>query len=135
MILSEDGWLEINVDMDATEVQKRIKSKIHTYREQNLPYYKYSSSRKKSLFTLVNRLNQYGEVYLVRLPIHPEMMVIENELLPFFQDSIEDVIEASAGYLDLTMENTDYTYTDGNHLHKSSGMIVSEKIANWIKFQ
>jgi len=121
--------------MDEVEVKKRIKHKMHTYREQKLPNYNYSFSRKESLFNLVNRLNQYGEVYLVRLPIHPEMMVIENELLPFFQDSIEDVIEASAGYLDLTMENTDYTYTDGNHLHKSSGMIVSEKIALWIKYQ
>lgn len=132
MVLREDGWLEVNVDMDSVEVEKRIKSKMREYREQNLPNYQYSSSRKESLFNLVKRLNQYGEVYLVRLPVHPEMMTIENELLPFFQDSIEDVIDASSGYLDLTVQNSDFTYTDGNHLHKSSGKVVSGKIADWI---
>ena len=29
--------------------------------------------------------------------------------------------------------NSEYIYTDGNHLYKESGKIVTEKIAHWIK--
>lgn len=134
-VLRDDGWLEVNVDMDPSLVEKRTRAKMLTYREKNLPCYKYSDSRKKSLMQLVQRLNHNGEVFLVRLPIHPDMMTIENEMLPFFNDSIKDVIAISSGYLDLTAENTSHTYTDGNHLHKSSGEVVSRKVAYWIKNQ
>jgi hypothetical protein len=50
-----------------------------------------------------------------------------------FDSKIKDAILLSKDYLDLTKENSSFTYTDGNHLYKKSGAVVSEKIANWLK--
>jgi len=130
--LHENGWLEVSVDMDSIKVNNRINTKIKTYRTEHLPAYKYSSLRFKYLQKTIEYLNNFGEVYLIRLPIHHRMMKVENDLMPDFNHKIEALIPMTNGYLDMTIFNNDYHYIDGNHLYKSSGKKVSEKIAQWI---
>lgn len=136
MFLHVDGWLEINnIPMDSSTVAKRISSKVKTYREVHLPKTNFSSIRLSYLKKTVEYFKKYGKVYLVRLPIHSQMMEIENELMPDFSKKIEEVTNLSDGYLDLTAKNDSFTYTDGNHLHKNSGAEVSKIIAEWIAQQ
>jgi hypothetical protein len=132
IFLHQDGWLEVLIDMDSTKVQNRIENKERIYRENNLPNTKFSKIRYKYLVKIINFLNDHGKVYLVRLPIHPKIMEIEKELMPDFKNKIQNAINISSGYLDLTTQNSNYRYTDGNHLYKDSGELVSEIIANWI---
>lgn len=133
MFLHNDGWLEIsNIKMDSISVADRVSSKIETYRYEHLPKTNFSSTRLQYLIKTVCYLKEYGDVYLVRLPIHEKMMEIEKELMPDFDSKIKEAIDLSDGYLDMTPQNSLFNYTDGNHLYKDSGRKVSKIIANWI---
>jgi len=133
MYLHEDGWLELNLRTDTATIHKRTLRKMKDYRFNVLPKYKFSSLRLQYLIKTIQYLSNYGTVFLVRIPVSEEMMRIENELMLDFNFKIKEAILLSKDYLDLTKENSSFTYTDGNHLYKKSGAIVSEKIANWIK--
>lgn len=133
MKLQKDGWLEVTINMDSSSVNSRTEAKLKTYRERNLIIFKYSDLRLKYLEKTIKFLNSYGHVYLVRLPVHKQMMEIENELMPEFDDLIQGLVPSTSGYLDMTLDNKKYNYIDGNHLHKESGKTVSEKIGLWIK--
>ncbi|WP_353778453.1 hypothetical protein [Winogradskyella sp. 3972H.M.0a.05] len=130
--LHDDGWLEVNIDNDSTSVANRTLFTINDYKK-NLKKYNYSSARLSYLMKTIEFLSTYGNVYLVRLPIHPELMDIENTYMPDFDSKISEAISSSKGYLDLTNDNSGYHYIDGAHLHKESGAKISLRIANWIK--
>lgn len=132
LFLHNNGWLEVDVNLDSIDIPKNIEKKVITYREKHLPRTQFSANRYKYLKNTINFLKKHGKVYLVRLPIHTKMMQIEKELMPNFDNDINEAIILSHGYLDLTKKNSEFIYTDGNHLHKSSGKIVSEIVANWI---
>jgi hypothetical protein len=132
MFLHNDGWLEVSVNMEPKNVKRRTKKKINDYLDIVNDYH-YSEIRHQYLDKTIDYLKQYGNVYLIRLPIDPEMMVIENKLLPNFDEKISLTKAKCNGYLDLTPLNSEYTYTDGNHIYKESGKLVSKKIALWIR--
>jgi hypothetical protein len=132
MELKADGWLSVDVPMDSLSVYKRLESKLAIYREQHLKRFSFSPTRLNYLLQTIELLSQNGEVYLVRLPVHPEMMEIEKELMPDFDRIIQPAVDKSSGYLDLTPYNDNFQYTDGNHLYKESGKEVTRMIGNWI---
>ena len=133
LLLHNDGWLEVTVPMDSSNVVKRRISKIESYKNKQLPIFSYSKSRLSSLLALTNYLNNYGKVYLVRLPVSQPMLELENQLMPDFDEKLKPVTSASAGYLDLSQDASKYEYIDGNHIYKESGKEVSKVIAVWIK--
>ncbi len=135
LFLHDDGWLEVSPPMDSSLVKERIENKVQDYREDMLPYYKFSEARLSYLVKTIEYLQTHGKVYLVRLPIHERMMQVENELTNDFDLKIAEAIKLSNGYLDLTDLNSSFSYTDGNHLYKTSGEKVSRIIANWVKQQ
>jgi hypothetical protein len=135
MFLHDDGWLEVSVSMDSLSKDSRIKSKIEAYRLKNLPYFKFSSLRFKYLLRTINYLKKNGKVYLVQLPIHADMKQIEEEFMPDFDSKIQEIVPYTSGYLNLTEFSDLFIYTDGNHLHKESGKLVSQRIAKWIQEQ
>lgn len=132
--LHDDGWFEVSFSEDAPSVERRTRSTLNQYRRYESDY-KFSQLRLDYLLKTINFLNQHGKVYLVRLPVAPELMEIEQRLLPNFSLTIENAVAKSSGFLDLTNENSQYDYIDGVHLNKKSGQVVSEKIANWILAQ
>ncbi len=132
LLLHEDGWLEVSVDMSPVAVEKRLHSKIELYREEMLPHYQFSSVRFEYLRKTIELLNDHGRVFLVRMPVHPKMMEFEQELMPDFDDKIGKISSLTEGYLNMTKQNQKYEFTDGNHLNKTSGKLVSKEIALWI---
>jgi hypothetical protein len=132
MYLHKDGWLEVTVPMDSLNLNERIKEKVIDYRDKNSKEFTFSSLRLFYLKKTIKYLSKIGEVYLIRLPIHPEIYKIENNFMPDFNKKMEKITKYSNGYLDLTTRNKEFSYTDGNHLYKRSGSEVSEIISNWI---
>lgn len=132
MFLHKDGWLEVNIIMDSIIIKDKIERKVKSYLMNTLPKYKFSLFRLKFLIKTIKYLDNYGEVYLVRLPVHPKIMEVDNMLINNFNDKIKEAINKSSGYYDMTRFNDEFIYTDGNHLYKKSGIKVSEDIANWI---
>ena len=136
MKLHSDGWLEISgVNMDSAVVSERIKEKVETYMTTHLPESKFSSLRLNYLLKTIDYLKNYGDVYLVRLPVHRDIMTIDELLIPDFNTVVKTAIDKADGYLDLTDSNESYIYTDGNHLDSKSGSKVSSIVANWISAQ
>lgn len=133
--LHQDGWLEISVPMDSVSKNKRLEKKVTEYRNGPLKQYKFSSVRFSSLKETIEYLNKKGHVYLVRLPIHPKFLEIENEFMPDFNKKIQTLIPITYGYLDMTLQNDKFEYVDGNHIYKESGEQVTKDISSWIKKQ
>jgi len=95
--------------------------------------FKIIQERLDYLKKTIELLKLHGKVYMVRLPIHPKMFEIELKLLPEFNKIISPIAKMTNGYLDMSNENNCFQYTDGNHLYKKSGQLVSKEIAEWIK--
>ncbi|MEM8888712.1 MAG: hypothetical protein AAGD28_12075 [Bacteroidota bacterium] len=131
--LHQDGWLEVKLSRNQSEIDQRRKEKLAYHRKNSLPYYKFSSLRFSYLQKTIDFLQAHGKVYLIRLPIHPEMMALEEEMMPDFQAKVDLLIPEVDAYLDLTEFNSEYTYIDGTHLDVSSSTKMSKEIANWIK--
>lgn len=88
--LHDDGWLEVNVPMDETRMTKRLKDRAGAYRRQ-MPNYWFSEVRFNSLKRTMARLSAHGQVFLVRMPIHPRIMKMENELMPYFNEMMNEL--------------------------------------------
>jgi hypothetical protein len=132
MKLHHDGWLEVTVSMDSAKVEQRVAEKCKLYR-QHANVYKYSARRRFYLEEITRLLKKHGEVYLVRLPVHPEMKKIEQEFMPEFDLRIDTLARAnSVPYIDLSEKGANYQYTDGNHLFKNSSETVSAELAELI---
>ncbi len=131
--LHKDGWLEITVAMDSFSVHQRIKKGIKMYKDIHLKRYHFSNIRFTYLLKTIDFLKEHGAVYLVRLPVPSEMMKIETDLMPDFDNKMQEIVQkTSINYLDLTPSNSQLTFTDGNHLYKQSGEMVTRLIAQWI---
>lgn len=130
--LHDNGWLEISVNMDTSEIKKRIQSKKIDYMKNSMVF-RFSKARLGYLEKTIRIFKQHGKVYLVRLPVDTAIMNIENKYMPDFNEKIAKIIYISDGYLDFSPKNNDYRYTDGNHLYKASANKVSEEIGIWIK--
>lgn len=131
-LLHEDGWLEVTLATDTAAVNRRTKSTLQDS-ENSLAEYKFSALRLEYLQKTIAFLQNHGTVYLVRLPVSPKLMEIENQLISDFNTLLKPIAAQTSGYLDLSAKNSFYAYTDGVHLQKASGKIVSEEIAVWIK--
>lgn len=133
LYLHKDGWLEVSVPMDSVSVQERLESKLKEYREKNLSKYHFSELRLDYLKQTIEYLNPYAEVFLVRLPVHPDFFKLEKELIPDFDEKIENLTKlTNTFYWDMNSAHLDYDYVDGNHLYKKSGEKVSREIGKWI---
>jgi hypothetical protein len=130
--LHENGWLEVLVKRDSVARRIATIEKIEFYRRDVLPKFNFSSMRLNYLNKLIRYLKQYGKVYLVRIPIHPEMMKIEQELIPDFNHKIKESVQIADGYFDLTVLNDQVLLNDGNHLNVESAAKVTNILANKI---
>lgn len=104
---------------------------------QRLKTYNFSKVRLDFLEKTIAFLQKHGEVYLVRLPVSKAFFEMENIVMPEFDDIMVKIGDKqNVPYLDLTDLNPDLEYTDGNHLYKTSGALVSRELSKRIlKFQ
>ena len=130
--LHEDGWLEVTVPMSDASVERRSKAKEKAYAVLKADR-GYSEVRHKFLESTISFLEKHGTVFLVRIPVPLWMEDFEKELMPNFDQVIEELAEKeSVEYFNLTGSDIEYQFTDGNHLYKESGKQVSETIARRI---
>lgn len=136
VFLHQDGWLEVSIPMDSAAVKERIKLKVQEYKTWHVPFYRMSDTRVQSLEETIGFLREHGAVYLVRLPVQNEILELDNNLVPDFNERMNKLSEKyGVPYLDLTPTSNLYHYTDGNHLYKDSGKEVSRVIAGWVSKQ
>lgn len=133
LFLHADGWLEVKVPMNESSVAKRTKNKIGDYRDNILPKYKFSNVRFDYLKKTILFLKEHGSVYLVRLPVHPDMFVLEDKLMADFDQLLKECAVANGiDYLSYKDSVSGFEFTDGNHLAVNSAYKVSTQIAESI---
>lgn len=131
MVLHEDGWLEIDLPMLPADIEKRTQAKLTEYRTTRLPGATISPQRMGYLARTIDTLQHYGTVQLVRLPVDPRMLALEDTLAPHFSRYMQALADLKqVGLLDLTNNGAAWEYTDGNHLTPESGAKVTALIAD-----
>lgn len=127
--LHNDGWLEVSTNMNRKYVQKNTKKKVSSYLKM-MENKVFSDYRFDYLVKIINYLNQYGKVYLVRLPVDLSLLEIEENNFPNFDQHMNQLENVT--YINLKSTSHLYNYTDGNHLYKKSAKKISSNIANQI---
>jgi hypothetical protein len=131
--LHDDGWLEVKTDMNEDVVARRIKNKVKRQIEKKKSF-RFSKTRLSYLYETITYLQERGEVYLVKLPVHPDLLTSDDSVVPNFNElMIRLSQDTSAPYYDMSGENENYRYVDGIHLYRDSSKEVTKKIALWIK--
>ncbi len=130
--INQDGYLKVYASLDENVVAKKTSEKLKLYQEL-ADSSKVSEHRMSFLLKIISLLKKQGDVYLVRLPVHEEMLQIEQNYMPDFDIIMTEAISLSNGFYDMTNLDHNFKFTDGNHLEKSSSKIVSMKIGKWIK--
>lgn len=131
--LHEDGWMEINVDMNQDSVQARTRQKVIFY-EKIANQVELSNDRLRAFDEIINYLRTKGTVYLVRIPTSRNIMAIENKKYPHFNKLLQDIShKQNVKFFDFSNNTDDYRYTDGNHMYKESGKIFTSRLADSIQ--
>ncbi|MDX5449061.1 MAG: hypothetical protein LPK47_11855, partial [Bacteroidota bacterium] len=81
-----------------------------------------SKERLASLETIVQFLQGYGQVVLVRIPVNEDFLFLENSNFPTFDQVIEERFP-ELPYLNYCFprNSNKFQFTDGSHLTRSSG--------------
>ncbi|MCZ4409311.1 hypothetical protein O3Q51_10840 [Cryomorphaceae bacterium 1068] len=131
--LHDDGWLEIEMPFDTAYFKENTEDKVRNYNEL-VPKMKPSTERWKALNETVAYFKKYGEVFLVRVPVSPEMEEIEKNYYPSFDSDVMAFANGNSieflNYFDL---NDSLYFTDGNHLHRESARRFSKILGEDIK--
>ncbi len=127
--LHEDGWLEVNVDLTAEKVAKRVEGKTRFYLDNHLTKDTLSVQRVAYLRKTIEMLKQHGTVLLVRLPAHSAIHAIEKRYMPDFNGLMERLAEREGvSYLVIPPDDAKWSFTDGNHMTPATGAKVSRII-------
>lgn len=134
--LQEDGWLEVDVTMAPGVVQKRTEEKMKHYKNDMLPVYHFSETRYGYLKKTIALLQNQGRVFLVRIPVYPELYDLENVLMADFDGKMKGLCESEgAVYFNFGADGAAYRFTDGNHLWKGSAERFSIILGEQIQFE
>lgn len=128
LFLHKSGWLEVDISLSDSDLKRGIKEKILVYKNK-IKNYKISDIRLSYLEKTISLLSKHGKVILVRMPIHNDMLIIENEFDVGFNERME-VLKRKYDIPYLVYQDENYIFPDGNHLYKDSGKQFSEKLAN-----
>ena len=133
MEVAADGWLRVDLPMTAKERAANRATKMEAYR-RHAESWRISPYRIEALLRLITDLQRRGDVYLVRLPVDPSMLEIEEQYAPDFADSLRRWSAATGSpLLDLTPGSASFQTLDGNHLEQASGRRASRAIAEFIR--
>lgn len=133
-----DGWCEVRKKSEQSEVSKDDvlkwkKKKLEEF-EYMTNYYKKSKARAECLIETINYLKDFGQVYLVRLPVSHEFLKIEQSIWPNFNKQIEEIAENhDVVYFDYSADAEQYEFYDGSHLFGHSAKDFTQKLCDDIK--
>lgn len=133
--LHDDGWLEVNANMDSAHVEGNIRLKMQDYNKYIINKSEY---RFHWLENTIELLKRHGDVYLIRIPVSLQMFELENSLWPEFDNDINNIsLQHSVPYFSFIKESGKYRTTDGNHIYKEDGKkftrLVCDSIISYIR--
>lgn len=129
--LHDDGWLEMKLKNDSISRSSRLKSKLSN--KNYASNYTPSEVRLEYLKKTIDVLKEKGDVYMVRLPMHKDILERQENALPQFEQMMNDIsTEKNIPYFSFINDSHHYLYSDGSHLTPESARKISIDIANKI---
>ena len=126
LFLHHDGWLENKKNYSMKSINELTMRKIDIFENR---IYERSDIRIQYLDSTISFLKNYGEVILVRLPIHPKFIEMENKFFPEFENEIGRVkSNHRIKYLSMINNKNNYSFFDGNHLSRESATKFSKDL-------
>lgn len=124
-----DGWYETTADLIGTSEEERREFMIEFYKGY-LGKNSFSEQRYKFLIDTIEFLESKGDVYLVRMPLHDEILEIEDQVDINF-DLRMDALSKSYGvpFFDFSKMEYEFEFKDGLHLNKESAQKFSMILA------
>ncbi|MCF8273409.1 MAG: hypothetical protein K9I95_06220 [Flavobacteriaceae bacterium] len=129
----KNGWMEINHISNDKRVLKAWKDEQMRRFIEMSKTSKPSDFRFKSLDTLVKTLKDFGEVYLLRLPIDADFLELENNYFKEFNTRVQTVAnENDIKYFNFGTTNDDYFAFEGHHLDTKSAELFTKNVCDSI---
>ena len=125
--LHPDGWLEVNIGLDSAQVRARTARKLRDYQQLAATQH-LSAGRLAALRQTIEFLKPHGRVVLVRLPVGPGLLALEQVYQPGFDAQMRQLAAGfTVQYVDYSAAH--YATTDGNHLQKAASETFSQQLA------
>jgi hypothetical protein len=129
--LHPDGWLEIALPPPTANpalLKRRTAEKLATYRALAASS-QLAGIRLSYLKATIEYLRQHGQVVLVRLPTGPEMVAVESQYQPDFDQAMQQLAR-SCGVPYFNYLALPYPTNDGNHLTRTAAAQLSQRLAD-----
>jgi hypothetical protein len=131
----EDGWIEVTRDIDTAEIEKRTRGKAEGFRS-SLRDSKIAQYRIDEMTSLIDRLSNRGNIYLVRLPVSETIFEIEQDFFPSFDSLIHSISSRyNAPYFNMQSLAKEMVFNDGHHINREYAPHCTAFISSWIKQQ
>lgn len=128
-----NGWLEVTIVSDMFSREQRKNNKVKLYKKGLLTHKGISQYRLNYLEKTIELFKKYGDVFVVRMPVDKDLLDIENVFTSDFNTLMKSICKAQKiNYIDFTVFNDDYNYTDGNHLDIEASEQYSKFVADSI---
>ena len=125
--LHPDGWLEVRISTAPAQVAARTARKVQDYRRLAATQH-LSAGRLQALRQIIALLKPHGRVVLVRLPVGPALLQLEQAYRPDFDALMrQTAADFAVPYLDYSAQP--YATTDGNHLQRAASTAFSRRLA------
>ena len=125
--LHPDGWLEVRIGTAPAQVAARTARKVQDYRRLAATQH-LSAGRLQALRQIIALLKPHGRVVLVRLPVGPALLQLEQAYRPDFDALMRRAAtDFAVPYLDYSAQP--YATTDGNHLQRAASTAFSRRLA------
>ena len=129
--LHESGWMEVSLDMEDSSIQERKNGLLNSYKEKAKTSI-VSEYRINSLIELIDTLNDFKKIFIVKLPVCPELLETESSF--FNEDSVYSLIKERLPTTEIIeLKSNDLIWIDGHHVYKKSVKLMSERLNNKIK--
>jgi hypothetical protein len=122
------GWMEVTLPVDSISVNLRSKAKLKVALE-SFPKCTLSENRIHYLKETIRLLKNHGTVMLIKIPAWQPIQDVENTHSPNLNNLMHQIAnEMNIKYYDFSQYCKNYSYTDGNHLDKTSTIKFSSEL-------
>jgi hypothetical protein len=130
--LHSNGWLEVSIPMDSASNNARIKRSTIEYSEKKEII---SNTRFLYLEKMIEFLQDYGQVFLVRLPVSKGMAQIEENKFPDFDNRMQGIAgKYNVPYINMIGLSGRYLTIDTHHIWKGDTQDMTHSICDSIAY-
>jgi hypothetical protein len=131
--LHPDGWFEVRGGRKIERVVLKRREFMVDFYSDYLNKYSYSEKRFENLQKTIAYLKEKGPVFLVRMPLHQDILSIDDKLDPEFNRKMENLSKAyGIPYFDFNDFQNDWQFKDGLHMTVESAKDFSLELSDKI---